>query len=212
MSDLIFVCSHGVKTTFKQPVVSTPIWLVLQTAAAAWKAIMMCFGFPVLSFHLWSSLVCVVVLYCFGLSVTSPGGARRLLRSHFYLYIHVFFVPFVFSLCQCISIAGICMSDLSYPARWQVIALSTLLTVISLSLGRRLDNLLPAAQRTNALTNGVVGRTRTCAWNHISPLGYCCTGKRFTNRLPKLSLTTQTFHFVVFSMTLPRYPKKNKNN
>ena len=24
----------------------------------------------------------------------------------------------------------------------------------------------------------------------ISPLGYCCTGKRFTNRLPKLSLIT----------------------
>ena len=38
-----------------------------------------------------------------------------------------------------------------------------LLLRIRLSLGRRLDNLLPAAQRTNALTNGVVGRTRTCA-------------------------------------------------
>ena len=31
--------------------------------------------------------------------------------------------------------------------------------VIRLSLGRRLVNLLPVAQRTNAFTNGVVGRT-----------------------------------------------------
>ena len=31
--------------------------------------------------------------------------------------------------------------------------------VISLSLGRRSVNLLPVVQRTNALTNGVVGRT-----------------------------------------------------
>ena len=30
--------------------------------------------------------------------------------------------------------------------------------VIRLSLGRRLVNLLPVAQRTNAFTNGVVGR------------------------------------------------------
>ena len=33
-----------------------------------------------------------------------------------------------------------------------------LVVVIRLSLGRRLVNLLPAAQRTNALTYGVVGR------------------------------------------------------
>ena len=31
--------------------------------------------------------------------------------------------------------------------------------VIRLSLGRRLVNLLPVAQRSNAFTNGVVGRT-----------------------------------------------------
>ena len=74
-----------------------------------------------------------------------------------------FMSPSFVSLCQrSIWISSICMSYLSYPVRWQVIALSTLLTVVSLSLGRRLDNLLPAAQRTNALTNGVV-RTRTCA-------------------------------------------------
>ena len=30
--------------------------------------------------------------------------------------------------------------------------------VVRLGLGRRLVNLLPVAQRTNALTNGVVGR------------------------------------------------------
>ena len=33
-----------------------------------------------------------------------------------------------------------------------------MLIVIRLSLGRRLVNLLPVAQRTNALTNGVVDR------------------------------------------------------
>ena len=33
-------------------------------------------------------------------------------------------------------------------------------SVIRLSLGRRLVNLLPVAQRTNAFTNGVVGRTQ----------------------------------------------------
>ena len=32
-------------------------------------------------------------------------------------------------------------------------------SVTRLSLGRRLVNLLPVAQRTNAFTNGVVGRT-----------------------------------------------------
>ena len=31
---------------------------------------------------------------------------------------------------------------------------------IRLSLGRRLDNILPVAQRTNAFTNGVVRKTR----------------------------------------------------
>ena len=34
----------------------------------------------------------------------------------------------------------------------------------------------------------------------ISPLGYCCTGKRFTNRLPKLSLIT-LLHFNVTSLS-----------
>ena len=34
------------------------------------------------------------------------------------------------------------------------------LIVIRLSLGRRLVNLLPVAQRTNALTIGIDGRTR----------------------------------------------------
>ena len=37
-------------------------------------------------------------------------------------------------------------------------------SIIRLSLGRRLVNLLPVAQRTNALTNGVVGRT-TGRWS-----------------------------------------------
>ena len=39
-----------------------------------------------------------------------------------------------------------------------------LVSVIRLSLGRRLVNLLPVSQRTNALTNGVVGRTM-CRWS-----------------------------------------------
>ena len=38
--------------------------------------------------------------------------------------------------------------------------------VIRVSLGRRLVNLVPVAQRANALTNGVVDRKRNCAWNH----------------------------------------------
>ena len=42
--------------------------------------------------------------------------------------------------------------QLATPPRFQV-------NVVRLRLGRRLDNLLPLAQRTKDLTNGVDGRT-----------------------------------------------------
>ena len=125
---------------------------VPQTAAAASKVFLLCYGFPVRSFRSWSFSLCVVVLpaaalFCFVCHIS--GGARHLLfkllpRSisfhHFFLFnLFNFFVSLslsFFSVCQRIRIAisSICMPCLSYPARWPVIALSTLITALQRSI------------------------------------------------------------------------------
>ena len=101
-----------------------------QTAAAAPKMFLLCFGFPVLPFRPWSYSV-FSYCCCSVLPATSPGGHDTSWFILFYyviLFFHVFLRPFRSSLCQRIWIASICMSYLSYPLPWQVIALSTHLT------------------------------------------------------------------------------------
>ena len=60
-------------------------------------------------------------------------GGTTPLAIHIYIHILVI-LPSPFSLCQLIWIARICMSYLSYPVRWYVIALSTLLTAFQCSI------------------------------------------------------------------------------
>ena len=76
------------------------------------------------------------MLQYFVLSVTFPRGGYI---SFFCIYsgficFFCFFVPFVFLPFDASKIASICMSYLSYPVRWQLIALSTLLTALQCSI------------------------------------------------------------------------------
>ena len=78
--------------------------LVPQTAAAASKVLLLCFGFPVLSFRSWSCSV--HVLFCFVLSVTSPGGGAR----HLILFItsySMLFVPLSLSFFSVIALSAL---------------------------------------------------------------------------------------------------------
>ena len=52
--------------------------LLAQTAAAAFKVLLLCFGFPALSFRSWSYSVYVVVLFCFVCHISSGGGTTPL--------------------------------------------------------------------------------------------------------------------------------------
>ena len=82
-----------------------------------------CFSFPVLSFRSWSYSVHVVLL-CFVCHTSSGEGTTTPFAFIFTVYSFIcFFFSFAFSLCQRIWIVSICMSYLSYPVRWQVIAL-----------------------------------------------------------------------------------------
>ena len=60
--------------------------------------------------------------------------------------------------CACTSSGSITAAPMDYFIAEVVNIEHVKLVVIRLSLGRRLVNLLPVAQRTNALTNGVFNR------------------------------------------------------
>ena len=60
--------------------------------------------------------------------------------------------------CACTSSGSITAAPMDYFIAEVVDIEHVKLVVIRLSLGRRLVNLLPVAQRTNALTNGIVDR------------------------------------------------------
>ena len=100
--------------------------LVPQTAAAASKVLLVWSGIPVLSFRSWSYSAYVVVSV--GFIRILRRGARH--RFFFFFNFVCLFVSVVFSLCQRVWISSICTSYLSYPVRWHVIALSTLLATM----------------------------------------------------------------------------------
>ena len=83
-----------------------------------------------------SSLVglCFLVLL-FSFACHISGGALHLFILFLFYICFYFPVGFLYFLsCRRIWIASICMSYLSYPVRWQVIALSTLLTALQCSI------------------------------------------------------------------------------
>ena len=72
-----------------------------QTAAAALKMFLLCFGFPVLPFRSWSYSVSrtdAAVLLC----LPHLRGGHDTSQFFFVFFFHLFLCPFRFSLCQCI--------------------------------------------------------------------------------------------------------------
>ena len=80
-------------------------------------------SFPV---ALGRTLCCCIVLFCLS---HLRGG-----HDTFFFSFFLFLCLFRFSLCQRIWIASICVSYLSYPVRWQVVALSTVLTALQFGI------------------------------------------------------------------------------